>query len=203
MNNEEQNRVPTAEISERDISLPTERIAYPFAVGLHLAQHLELNLREIIYILDYHGWIEELPPQEMQPSRFKNADEFINTATLGALSRALKKSGIIKTVSARKKNGWKKMLQEACELRNELAHRYLAKQDFETLTKTGEDRIVHELDLMAVRLGYTLKLTDNILGQLRTRSNEQNKKMNQLLGLAVDTDEGTRKYIPKHRRKRV
>ncbi|HWM26417.1 MAG TPA: hypothetical protein VNP98_16495 [Chthoniobacterales bacterium] len=202
MTNEEQNMVST-QISERDILLPTQRIAYPFAVGLHLAQHVELNLREIIYILDYHGWIEELPPREKQPSRFKNADEFIDTATLGALSTALEKSGVIKTVSARKKNGWKAILQKACKHRNELAHRYLAKQDFENLTKTKEDHIVHELNFKAVQLSYALKLTENILAQLRTRSDEANERMNQLLELPANADGVTRKYIPKHLRKRV
>jgi hypothetical protein len=51
----------TAKGSERDFILPTKRIAYAFAVGLQVAQRLELNLRAIIYTLDYHGWIPDLP----------------------------------------------------------------------------------------------------------------------------------------------
>jgi hypothetical protein len=198
---EPRTRLPV-QSSDGDSALPTKRIAYAFAVGLHLAQHVELNLRAIIYTLDYHGWIEELPPQQAQPSRFKDADEFIDTATLGALSTALEKTGAIKTVTARKKGGWKTILQTACEHRNELAHRYLAKQDFDSLTQTREDEIVRELELMAVRLSHALTLTDSILAQLEKRSDEENRRMNQLLELPENTDTITRKYIPKHLRKR-
>src|SRR5437762_397516 len=64
-------------VEKSDLTLPTKRIAYAFAVGLQLAQHVELNLRAIIHTLDYHGWIEQLPPEQDQPSQFKNGDEFI------------------------------------------------------------------------------------------------------------------------------
>ncbi len=201
MTNEKPHKRLAAQSGERDIVLPTKRIAYAFAVGLHLAQHVELNLRAIIYTLDYHGWIEELPPQQAQPSRFKDADEFIDTATLGALSTALEKSGAIKTDPARKKMGWKRILEIACEHRNELAHRYLAKQDFESLTQTREDEIVRELELMAIRLSHAFTLTGNVLAQLEARSDEKNKRMNQLLGLAENTDDIRRKYTPKYLRK--
>jgi hypothetical protein len=181
--------------------VPTKPIAHAFTAALQLAQHLELNLRAIIHILDYHSWIAELPLREDQHRRFKDADAFIDTATLGDLITALGESGAIKPRNAtRKSKSWKRLLLDACTERNRLAHRYLAEWEFDKLTKLREKKIIRELETIAVKIFAALTFADSVLEQLELLSDRRNKKMNDLLELPTDCDSHGRKYVPKYQR---
>lgn len=180
--------------------LPTKRIAYAFTVALHFAQHFELNMRAIIHTLDYHGWIEELPPRKKR-KRYKDASVFIDKAFVRELIEALNKSEAVKSnMESSKEKQWKTILETACERRNRLAHTYLAEQDFDSLTGAWEDDIVRELDIMALEISHALKLAANIRERLEFLSDQRNGRVNELLELAADCDSYERKYIPKHQR---
>ena len=183
------------------VFLPTNRVCYAFAVALNSAQYLEISLRAIIHTLDFHGWIEELPPIEEQPPRFKDANDFIDKATLGSLIAALDRSGMLKSTTAAGKS-WKRILKVACEYRNQLAHRYLAEQDFDKLDEAMEDRIVTELEQMESKSSLALFLADSVQSRLELLSDQKNDRMNALLELPADCDSPSRKFVPKQRRQK-
>lgn len=134
-------------------TLPSRKICYAYAVAMHFAQHLEQNLRAILYTADYHGWIPEIGFTPEEKKRYKDSEDLIDNATCGRLIEALRRSDWIKDRKAIS------LFERACKHRNTLAHKYLASRDYDGLTKAKEKDIVHELYAMTADVYGGLLLT--------------------------------------------
>ena len=101
---------------------------------------------------------------------------FIDEATLGSLFKKLKEINIVNPESALS------VLKRAPSLRNELAHSFLSKVDFDRMTKEREAEVVEGLVQMAVTLGEALSVAKTIREQLEQLAREDREKMEKLFG---------------------
>jgi hypothetical protein len=129
-----------------DRLLPSRELSYAYAVAMHFAQQLELDLRAILFTADYHGWIPEIPLTDEQRKRYTNTDSFIDKATCGLLIATLR---AVSTVPDHRV--WT-VFDRACEHRNRLAHNFLSEHHFDNLTASQEQSIVRQIYSMTADL---------------------------------------------------
>ena len=144
---------------EKENKIPTE-IACAYTSAMHTAQQLELNLREILKIADYHEWGLEITTDK-QLKRYKNSEEFIDSATLHILIDALKRTGIVKNAE----KVWT-AFEKARVQRNKLAHKFLAEQNFDNLTKQTKMEIFLSLLEITIVLRRALVISQKMHGEL-------------------------------------
>jgi len=123
---------------ENENKIPTE-IACAYTSAMHAAQQLELNLKAILKVADFHEWGAEIATDK-QLKKYKNSDEFIDKATLDRLISSLKRTGILKNAQ----KVWTAFENARIE-RNDLAHKFLTEKNFGNLTKQTKLEMVSRL----------------------------------------------------------
>ena len=178
--------------------LPSREIAYRYTAAMCFAQQLELDLRAILHTSIYHDWGVEIELDENQLKRFETAEGFIDEATLGSLIEKLEKTAIVKPLEAFK------TLKNACPHRNELAHRFLAQQNFGVMTKKDEAKIIDRLREMSIELYQALRITGSLRAQAERLSDEEHKKMLDIFGefVGADYDDPDRRYSARKQKKK-
>jgi hypothetical protein len=154
---------------EEEIKIPT-LIACAYSSAMHVAQLLELNLRAILKIADFHEWGTEIATDK-QLRKYKNSEEFIDEATLHVLIEALRRTGIIKNAE----RVWT-TFENARVQRNELAHKYLAEKNFENLDKQTKLEIFSSLLEMTTVLRQALAISKKIRGDLEQLGDKRMKE---------------------------
>jgi hypothetical protein len=144
---------------EKENKIPTE-IACAYTSAMHIAQQLESDLKAILKLADFHEWGAEIATDK-QLKRYKNSEEFIDEATLHILIDALKGTGIIKNAE----KVWT-AFENARVQRNKLAHKFLAEQTFDNLTKQTKKEIFLSLLEMTIVLRRALVISRKIRGEL-------------------------------------
>ena len=183
--------------NRKEPCLPSREVCYAYTAGMHLGQQLELNLRAVLYVANYHGWGEPIELEEHQMKRFKDTDAFIDKATCGLIIEKLRGTNTVKGASA-----WKTFAR-ACEHRNELAHSFLLEQDFCDMTKQQESEIVQRLHRMISELYEALRISDAIRKQaehLADADHEITRKLFARFGGAND-ENPDRHYSTRRRNK--
>jgi hypothetical protein len=150
-----------------DHLLPSRELSYAYAVAMHFAQQLELDLRAILFTADYHGWIPEIPLTNEQRKRYKNHDIFIDTATCGLLIKALRDVSTMPDARI-----WT-LFDRACEHRNRLAHSFLAEHDFDHLTAAQEQLIIRQIYSMTGDLYNALHASRAFRASVEQRSDRE------------------------------
>ena len=140
---------------EIETKIPSE-IACAYTSAMHAAQQLELNLKAILKLADFHEWGAEIATDN-QLKNYKNSDEFIDKAALDRLIQALKRTGILKDAQ----KVWTAFENARIE-RNKLAHRFLAEKNFWNLNKQTKLEIVMSLLEMTVLLRRALIISRKI-----------------------------------------
>jgi hypothetical protein len=179
--------------------LPSREISYAYAVAMFFSQHLELDLRAVLYTTDYQGWGNDVELDEDELKRFKNTDALIDRGTCGIIIKKLKSTGIIKDGRV-----WKRF-DLACEHRNKLAHRFFAEQNFNLMTKQRETEIISLLNKMAVELYQALLISRKVREKVEHLSDEDHKKMQKYLGefLGSDFENPNRVYSSRNQKKKI
>lgn len=154
---------------EKENKIPTE-IACAYTSAMHVAQQLELNLKAILKIADFHEWGAEIATDK-QLKKYKNSDEFIDKATLGRLIGALNRTGILKNA----KKVWT-AFEAAHVERNELAHKFLSEQNFDDLTKQTKLEKFLTLLEMAIVLRRALVISRKIRRDLEQLGEKRMKE---------------------------
>jgi hypothetical protein len=144
---------------EKENKIPTE-IACAYTSAMHTAQQLELKLREILKIADYHEWGSEIATDK-QLKRYKNSEQFIDESTLHILIEALKRTRIIKNAE----KVWT-AFEKARVQRNKLAHKFLIEQTFEHLTKQTKMEIFLSLLEINIVLRRAVVISRRMHGEL-------------------------------------
>jgi hypothetical protein len=154
---------------EKENKIPTE-IASAYTSAMHVAQQLELNLKAILTIADFHEWGAEIATDK-QLKKYKNSDEFIDKATLDRLIGALKRTGILKNAQ----KAWTAFEAARVE-RNELAHKFLAEKNFENLDKQTRLEFFLSLLEMTSVIRRALAFSSKIRGDLEQLGEKRMKE---------------------------
>lgn len=144
--------------SATEAIIPTE-IARDYTIAMLKAQRWEISLKSILKIAEYQAWGAEIATEKQLKN--KTPEQFIDEAMLGTLVTSLKRSGIIK-------NAEKvfKIFENARVCRNNLAHSFLADQDFDNLTKALKSEIWLRLLESNVYLHRALAISEKIRSDL-------------------------------------
>ena len=159
---------------------------------MHYGQQLELNLRAILYTVDYHGWGAQIELDESELKRFKETDAFIDKATCGKIIEKLRQTEILKDTGA------VEAFEAACEHRNKLAHSFLAELDFDAMTNQKENDIINRLLSMALDLYRALRISRAV----RERAELRADKVDQIMQEYLPGEDPNRHYFTKSRKKK-
>lgn len=162
-------------MSTSDKMLPDREIAYNYTAAMHFAQHFEVNLKAILHTIDYsfEDLEESLNPGELK--RFKTFERFVDKATAGALKTKLMHVGVSLPEKA-----WA-LLDEACETRNDLAHKYLERLRLPPPNEEHRDAILKNLQGRAILLYQAMMITQTARQKLEETSERQHQHMNDFL----------------------
>lgn len=182
--------------SEKD-RLPSSEIGYAYAIGMLFAQQLEVNLRALLYVTDYHAWGDEMTLDKSE-KRFKTLDRFIDKATCGALIKKLKSS---KTVFD--DDAWSS-LERACEHRNRLAHSFLAEHDFVHFTSKDENQLLGEIHAMIKDLRRGLLVTRSLRRQTERLADEEDRQWAETMNvLGISNWEDPNRHYATRKKKKL
>lgn len=160
--------------NENDHYLPSRELAYNYTVAMYFAQLLESNMRAILNIQDDHCWGKDIELNQKELERFKDTKGFIKGAGVGALIEKMEKTGTVNHPEA-----WA-ILKRACPHRNKLAHDFLAKQNFDTMTMGGEANLIRQLREKYLDLYLAFFVSRLILKQAKTLSKEELERAEKL-----------------------
>jgi hypothetical protein len=178
--------------------LPGRELCYNFAIAMYFGQQLEVNLRAILYAIDYHGWVAGIELDKAQTERFTDTETFIDGATCGLLIKKLRDSGLIPNQRAHK------AFVRACEHRNKLAHTFLSQQNFDTMTEQLEGAVVQQLQRMALDLYQAVVISRAVKQRAEIQSDVEHKLMRELMQeCGIDCDDNpNRKFETRKRMKK-
>lgn len=153
--------------------LPSQAVCYAYSVTMLFAQQFELNLRALLYVADYHEWGAEMTLDDDQTKRFKTIENFIDDATCGALLTKLEQN---QKLASKHKDAWE-TLKRSCKHRNLLAHGFLTKWDFDSLTPAGEASLLLEINNMTIDIYQAVLITRSLRRQAESLADERHIKM--------------------------
>jgi len=127
--------------------------AVAYTAAMYLAQQHEQNMRIILFLGDKFGLLPKFKLTAAQKRRFKDTQGFLDQGTSGALLQALNDAGLVKN---------RKALNEAVQMRNEVAHTFLAEPDFSAITDKEEQVLISRLNKVRHKLLYIVHATREI-----------------------------------------
>jgi hypothetical protein len=175
---------------------PSREIAQAYTEAMLFAQQTEQNLRAILYAAKYHGWGSEIELDEKQLERHKSLEGFIDEAALGSLIKAVKTTGLIEMKPA----AWK-LFNNSCQFRNELAHRFLAEQNFDDMPEQKEKEIIRRLSEKNIELRFALTVSKRIRRKLEAMADEVHETM-QREYVEAEYDNPDRHYATRETKKK-
>ena len=150
--------------------LPSREIAYAYTVAMHFAQQFEQNLRAILYTRHYleKGADLHLTPEEIW--HLKSKEGFIDKPACAAILKKFRKSALIKG----QVRAAFEAFNSACAYRNELAHWFLAEQNFDKMSSRKEKEILRELYEMSLGLYRAYELSSALYNHAEYNADEHN-----------------------------
>ena len=155
--------------------LPDREIAYNYTAAMFFAQNLEVNLKAILHTIDYsfEDLEDALHPSETK--RYKTFETFLHKATTGAL-----KTKLLQVDFNLSEQAWD-LLNDACQTRNQLAHRYLQELRLPAPNEEHRDAIIKDVQHRAILLYKAMMITDIARKKLEKVSETQHLYINEFL----------------------
>jgi hypothetical protein len=173
--------------------LPSREIAYNYCAAMFMAQQMEDELRYILDSADYYGMIDEIELSKKENEKHrKSLVNFLDEATCGRLLQVLKNR-----ISLPSEHHWQ-LLETAIKDRNFLAHKFLVQFDYEALTKKEEERAVHTIYDLFLRLWKAVQIVRALKKRLDEKTDRIDSSLDRLFGSKQPSSKTRRNKIDCH-----